>query len=104
MRKADWRSSSIRFPPHLQASAAFVSASALGMAAGPAMAGLMTSLNIHVPFLPGRPIVVNDVTAPGWIMTIWWLLFLVGVMVFFKVRLRSIFQYIQRRIRCAPEV
>lgn len=55
------------------------------MAAGPAMAGLMTSLDFRIPFLPGRPIVVNDVTAPGWIMTLWWALFLVGVFIFFKV-------------------
>ncbi|GAQ85466.1 major facilitator superfamily protein [Klebsormidium nitens] len=77
---ADW----VPVKQRTQASAAFVSASAFGMAAGPAMAGLMTSLDFRIPFLPGRPIVVNDVTAPGWIMTLWWALFLVAVFVFFK--------------------
>ncbi|CAK9261087.1 unnamed protein product [Sphagnum jensenii] len=61
------------------ASAAFVSASALGMAVGPAIAGLLS----HVDFeLFGAP--VNFVTAPGWLMVLGWGLYLMLVIAFFK--------------------
>jgi MFS family permease len=62
----------------LQASAAFVSASALGMASGPALAGLLefkyTALGITF----------NANTLPGWIMGVAWLLYLVWVLLGFK--------------------
>jgi MFS family permease len=66
------------------ASAAFVSASALGMAVGPAIASLLSSVDFK---FYGAP--VNFVTAPGWIMTWLWGLYLVLVLLFFKEPRRS---------------
>ncbi|KAG6416306.1 hypothetical protein SASPL_123733 [Salvia splendens] len=55
----------------MQASAGFVSASALGMACGPAFAGLLqTNFKIF-------NITFNQVTLPGWVMTIAWACYLV---------------------------
>jgi hypothetical protein len=51
----------------MQASAAFVSASALGMACGPALAGLLqTESKLYV-------FTVNQDTLPGWVMALGWL-------------------------------
>eukprot|EP00271_Cylindrocystis_brebissonii_P004880 TRINITY_DN16802_c0_g1_i1.p1 TRINITY_DN16802_c0_g1~~TRINITY_DN16802_c0_g1_i1.p1 ORF type:complete len:740 (+),score=168.01 TRINITY_DN16802_c0_g1_i1:199-2418(+) len=61
------------------ASAAFVSASALGMAVGPAMAGLLNLLNVKV-----LGFTINAVTSPGWLMTFLWLAYLVALAIFFK--------------------
>jgi MFS family permease len=62
----------------LQASAAFVSASALGMATGPALAGL---LEVHTSQFG---ITLNANTLPGWIMAGGWFLFLVWLWLGFK--------------------
>ncbi|KAL3696413.1 hypothetical protein R1sor_010489 [Riccia sorocarpa] len=62
----------------LKASAAFVSASALGMAAGPGGAGLLTFDTTIFGFT------VNDNTLPGWVMAIAWLLYLVLLCATFK--------------------
>lgn len=67
----------------LQASAAFVSASALGMAAGPGMAGLLTYDTTILGYT------INDNTLPGWVMAIGWLLYLVLLCVGFKEPKRS---------------
>ncbi|KAL2642993.1 hypothetical protein R1flu_010580 [Riccia fluitans] len=67
----------------LQASAAFVSASALGMAAGPGGAGLLTFDTTIFGFT------VNDKTLPGWVMAIAWLLYLVVLCAAFKEPTRS---------------
>jgi MFS family permease len=62
----------------LQASAGFVSASALGMACGPALAGFLQikfkiySLNF------------NQSTLPGWVMCIAWLIYLLWLWFTFK--------------------
>lgn len=62
----------------LQASAGFVSASALGMACGPALAGLLqTNFTIH-------GITFNQDTLPGWIMAVAWLVYLVWLWIAFK--------------------
>ncbi|KAL6979643.1 hypothetical protein U1Q18_021298 [Sarracenia purpurea var. burkii] len=62
----------------LQASAAFVSASALGMACGPALAGvLQTNFKIY-------GITFNEVTLPGWVMAIAWLIYLLWLWISFK--------------------
>ncbi|CAJ1977000.1 unnamed protein product [Sphenostylis stenocarpa] len=62
----------------MQASAGFVSASALGMACGPALAGLLqTNFQIF-------NITFNQDTLPGWVMTIAWLLYLAWLWITFK--------------------
>lgn len=62
----------------LQASAAFVSASALGMAAGPALAGL---LQMNKTLLG---LTFNQSTLPGWVMAIAWFVYLLWLWVSFK--------------------
>ncbi|CAI5522435.1 unnamed protein product [Closterium sp. Naga37s-1] len=66
------------------ASAGFVSAGALGMAAGPFAASLIDFLNFK--FLG---FTVNSVTSPGWLMVLSWLLYLAFVVLFFKEPDRS---------------
>ncbi|KAH8940061.1 hypothetical protein BDL97_15G068500 [Sphagnum fallax] len=61
------------------ASAAFVSASALGMAAGPALAGFFNNIDFQIFGAP-----VNFVTAPGWLMGVAWGLYFILILLFFK--------------------
>ncbi|EPS72025.1 hypothetical protein M569_02728 [Genlisea aurea] len=62
----------------MQASAGFVSASALGMACGPALAGLLqTKFKIY-------GITFNQDTLPGWVMAAAWLIYLVWLLVSFR--------------------
>ena len=62
----------------MQASAGFVSASALGMACGPALAGLLqTNFKIF-------SLTFNETTLPGWVMAIAWLCYLVWLWISFK--------------------
>ncbi|XP_073298794.1 SPX domain-containing membrane protein At4g22990-like isoform X1 [Primulina huaijiensis] len=62
----------------MQASAAFVSASALGMACGPALAGfLQTNFKIY-------GITFNQNTLPGWVMALGWLMYLVWLWISFR--------------------
>ncbi|PKA60090.1 SPX domain-containing membrane protein [Apostasia shenzhenica] len=62
----------------MKASAAFVSASALGMACGPALAGLLqTRFKIY-------SITFNRNTLPGWVMAISWLFYLLWLWLSFK--------------------
>ncbi|XP_078159246.1 SPX domain-containing membrane protein OsI_17046-like [Carex rostrata] len=62
----------------LQASAGFVSASALGMACGPALAGLLQiKFNMY-------SLTFNQSTLPGWIMAVAWLLYLIWLWIFFR--------------------
>ncbi|XP_011072089.1 SPX domain-containing membrane protein At4g22990-like [Sesamum indicum] len=62
----------------MQASAGFVSASALGMACGPAVAGLLqTKFKIY-------NITFNQVTLPGWVMAIAWLIYLIWLWISFR--------------------
>ncbi|GMJ06180.1 hypothetical protein like AT4G22990 [Hibiscus trionum] len=62
----------------MQASAGFVSASALGMACGPALAGILqTNFKIY-------KLTFNDVTLPGWVMAVAWLVYLVWLWFSFK--------------------
>lgn len=62
----------------MQASAGFVSASALGMACGPALAGLLqTNFKIY-------KITFNQETLPGWAMALLWLLYLVLLWITFR--------------------
>ncbi|KAI8545226.1 hypothetical protein RHMOL_Rhmol07G0024500 [Rhododendron molle] len=62
----------------MQASAAFVSASALGMACGPALACF---LQIRFKLFQ---ITFNEVTLPGWVMAVAWLVYLVWLWISFK--------------------
>lgn len=62
----------------LKASAAFVSASALGMAAGPAFAGI---LQINKSFFG---ITLNENTLPGWVMAAAWFVYLLWLWISFK--------------------
>ncbi|XP_057510895.1 SPX domain-containing membrane protein At4g22990-like isoform X2 [Actinidia eriantha] len=62
----------------MQASAGFVSASALGMACGPALAGLLqTNFKIY-------KFTFNQDTLPGWVMSIAWLIYLLWLWIAFK--------------------
>lgn len=62
----------------MQASAGFVSASALGMACGPALAGLLqTNFKIY-------KLTFNANTLPGWVMAIAWLFYLIWLCISFK--------------------
>lgn len=68
----------------MQASAAFVSASALGMACGPALAGLL-QLNFKI-----YKVTFNANTLPGWVMAVAWLFYLVWLWISFKEPSRQI--------------
>jgi len=61
------------------ASAAFVTAAALGMSCGPAMAALLSKLTYS-------PVdkVWSEETAPGWVMLVMWSMFLIPLVVFFE--------------------
>ncbi|GMJ04383.1 hypothetical protein like AT4G22990 [Hibiscus trionum] len=62
----------------MQASAGFVSASALGMACGPALAGILqTNFKIY-------KFTFNQNTLPGWVMAVAWLLYLIWLWISFK--------------------
>ncbi|PIN16230.1 putative transporter/transmembrane protein [Handroanthus impetiginosus] len=62
----------------MKASAGFVSASALGMACGPALASLLqTKFKIF-------KITFNEDTLPGWVMALAWLIYLLWLSVSFK--------------------
>ncbi|KAK8549732.1 hypothetical protein V6N13_073511 [Hibiscus sabdariffa] len=62
----------------MQASAGFVSASALGMACGPALAGILqTNFKFY-------KLTFNDVTLPGWVMAVAWLVYLIWLWFSFK--------------------
>ncbi|KAJ6840641.1 B3 domain-containing protein-like [Iris pallida] len=62
----------------MQASAGFVSASALGMACGPALAGLL-QVNFKI-----YSITINQSTSPGWVMTFTWLIYLFWLWISFR--------------------
>nr|GEW59502.1 SPX domain-containing membrane protein At4g22990-like isoform X1 [Tanacetum cinerariifolium] len=62
----------------MQASAGFVSASALGMACGPALAGLL-----QVDFKIYK-LTIDQNTSPGWIMAFAWLFYLVWLWISFR--------------------
>ncbi|KAF0898463.1 hypothetical protein E2562_007297 [Oryza meyeriana var. granulata] len=67
-------------PPRIwmQASAAFVSASALGMACGPSLAGLLqTNFSLY-------GLTINQITSPGWIMAFGWLVYLIWLWISFQ--------------------
>ncbi|KAF9685771.1 hypothetical protein SADUNF_Sadunf03G0088800 [Salix dunnii] len=62
----------------MQASAGFVSASALGMACGPALAGLLqTNFKLF-------KLTFNQETLPGWVMSLAWLIYLVWLWISFR--------------------
>lgn len=63
-----------------QASAMFVTASALGMSAGPAVAAALD----YVPDFSVLNVRVTVETAPGWVMCFIWLAYLLIVLVYFK--------------------
>lgn len=68
----------------MQASAGFVSASALGMACGPALACLLqTNFKIY-------RITFNSVTLPGWVMAFAWLFYLLWLSISFKEPYREV--------------
>ncbi|KAH7290745.1 hypothetical protein KP509_30G061800 [Ceratopteris richardii] len=71
---SDW----VPIKNRLQASAGFVSASALGMAVGPALAGLF-EINKRV-----LGVTLNANTLPGWVMAAAWLVYLVILWMGFK--------------------
>jgi len=62
----------------MQASAGFVSASALGMACGPALAGIL-QINFKI-----YKLTFNQNTLPGWVMAVAWLVYLAWLWITFK--------------------
>ena len=68
----------------MQASAGFVSASALGMACGPALAGLLQK-NFKI-----YKLTFNQDTLPGWVMSIAWFIYLIWLCISFKEPSRDI--------------
>lgn len=62
----------------MKASAGFVSASALGMACGPALAGLLQA-NIKI-----FNVTFNADTLPGWVMAAAWLFYLLWLWISFQ--------------------
>lgn len=67
----------------MKASAGFVSASALGMACGPALASLLqTKFKIF-------KITFNEDTLPGWVMALAWLIYLLWLWVSFREPFRD---------------
>ncbi|XP_042401917.1 SPX domain-containing membrane protein OsI_21475-like isoform X1 [Zingiber officinale] len=67
----------------MKASAGFVSASALGMACGPALAGLLqTRFKLYV-------LTINQDTLPGWVMAFAWLAYLIWLWISFKEPVRD---------------
>ncbi|WOK95188.1 SPX domain-containing membrane protein [Canna indica] len=67
----------------MQASAGFVSASALGMACGPALAGvLQTNFKLY-------GLTINQDTLPGWVMAFAWLAYLIWLWISFKEPVRD---------------
>ncbi|XP_043715165.1 SPX domain-containing membrane protein At4g22990-like [Telopea speciosissima] len=76
---SDWVPLKIR----MQASAGFVSASALGMACGPALAGLLqTNFKIY-------KLTFNEDTLPGWVMALAWFIYLIWLWISFKEPIRE---------------
>lgn len=62
----------------VKASAGFVSASALGMACGPALAGLLqTNFKVY-------GVTFNQVTLPGWVMSVAWLVYIIWLHISFR--------------------
>lgn len=68
----------------MQASAGFVSASALGMACGPALAGILQA-NFKI-----YKLTINEDTLPGWVMAVAWLVYLIWLWISFKDPSRDI--------------
>ncbi|KAH1075089.1 hypothetical protein J1N35_027417 [Gossypium stocksii] len=68
----------------LQASAGFVSASALGMACGPALAGIL-QINFKI-----YKLTFNAMTLPGWVMAVAWLVYLIWLWFSFKEPSRDV--------------
>ncbi|CAN6999084.1 unnamed protein product [Brassica rapa subsp. trilocularis] len=68
----------------MKASAGFVSASALGMACGPALACLFQT---HFKICN---LTFNEATLPGWFMALTWLVFLLLLLIYFKEPEREI--------------
>lgn len=68
----------------MKASAGFVSASALGMACGPALACLFQT---HFKICN---LTFNEATLPGWFMALAWLVFLLLLLIYFKEPEREI--------------
>jgi hypothetical protein len=62
----------------MKASAGFVSASALGMACGPALACLL-QMNFKI-----SKITFNEDTLPGWLMALAWLVYLMWLWISFR--------------------
>jgi len=61
------------------ASAAFVTAAALGMSCGPALAAFLSKLT----YSPDDKVWAEE-TAPGWVMLVMWTMFLIPLVVFFE--------------------
>ncbi|KAK8947975.1 hypothetical protein KSP40_PGU004831 [Platanthera guangdongensis] len=82
----------------MQASAGFVSASALGMACGPAIAGLL-QINFKIYSLT-----INQDTLPGWVMALAWLIYLIWLWISFKEPTRDHDEKIEPQSNTGGEV
>lgn len=78
-----------------QASAMFVTASALGMAAGPALAAALH----YIPDFYMAGVLVTTETAPGWVMFVLWTIYQVATIVYFEEPDRQALDLILERRR-----
>lgn len=83
-------STCVSFHYMTKASALFVAAGASGMSIGPLLAAILdivsgrdTKTDLKLPFMSGHGLVFNHVTNPGFVMSIFWFLELVALVVFF---------------------
>jgi hypothetical protein len=82
----------------MKASAGFVSASALGMACGPALACLLqTNFKIF-------KLTFNEDTLPGWLMAFAWLVYLVWLWISFREPLQEDEEILQQNTRSGMSI
>jgi hypothetical protein len=84
-------SSCVSFEGMTKASALFVTADAIGMSIGPLIAGILAILSrrdmdvdLNMPFLPAGGIIYNNITSPGFFMSVLWLIELLALVCFFR--------------------
>lgn len=88
----------VDFEGMTRASALFVAAGAIGMSIGPLLAGILdltaghdTDVDYRLPFMPAGGIIVDHITAPGFLMAALWFVELFCLVFWFKepVRINS---------------
>jgi hypothetical protein len=84
-------SACVSFRTMTQASALFVSASAMGMSVGPLLAAILDmvagrdlTVDLKLPLLPTGGIIFNHVTSPGFVMAALWFLEMLALVFLFR--------------------